>query len=720
MFYEPFHLGPLRIAPYGIMVALGLMRPEAPVVFRLLASRAWSAAGDLERAEQILRAVGPPTDDAEPAATMRAFVDWLLASVRTRPDAELAPAAASLYQSIGLAVVPQLELLDAIRSLTETHPDTAHALLATALAVARPEERSGAPFTAAGRLALRRGELARADELWTAAIAFEDGHAAAEDLARLLLVLDRPARAAAVYGMVTQPTDPALAARFGRLDWATGVSAVAIQREPGDLLAHATLGVFGEAPLLDWPATEDPELRQARLDLIACLRDPDLAPHVGPLTAVLQVSPNSLATRLLRARVLAEVGDMQKASRLHALVERANYNNPIIWHEVAYAGLSRRPGAPDYVADRALWGKVIDAVTSGQTAPNHRATAWGLQEVVLGFVRGGFPDLAKKAALQQWLSGPSVRAWTEADLVLITTELEPRQACFALDRILRGSFPGERDEVLRRFYDLAEPLALADATAHDYLTETAARHANDEGPHGRVVHFLLQPLLRPLADRRGVDAEQLLVGHLERIATGKEDSALLDDTMDKLMRAVGIEASAAHVDTLLDRYPTSVPLWAERTRLRARLGYTEALEELRNVLAHARDPRAVLSFVGLAAAERRLTPADSRKLEALSTELLESDEGSYVRGLITLRSGDAAAAIPLLDAGAAQYDGRHDIALALAHLQSGAADGIERAIGRLEAMLADYPTSSLARNVGSFVRQLSPRSDSAVESVSNR
>ena len=68
MFYEPFHLGPLRIAPYGIMVALGLLaaivlggrenqriRLMTPELFEKVAlwTVLWGAAFVLGEAEEI-------------------------------------------------------------------------------------------------------------------------------------------------------------------------------------------------------------------------------------------------------------------------------------------------------------------------------------------------------------------------------------------------------------------------------------------------------------------------------------------------------------------------------------------------------------------------------------------------------------------------------------------------------------------------------------------
>ena len=151
-------------------------------------------------------------------------------------------------------------------------------------------------------------------------------------------------------------------------------------------------------------------------------------------------------------------------------------------------------------------------------------------------------------------------------------------------------------------------------------------------------------------------------------------------------------------------------MWSLRTELVTRLrGGKEALEGMRYVLDHARAPRAELAFFALAAAQRDVTAADTARLSDLTDDLRQSPTGRYVQALFALRAGDPAAAAEHFPAAAPQPDGRHLYLWAMAELMrgDGAPDG--RAKELLEQLLRDYPSSSLARNAGSFVRQLSPR-----------
>jgi tetratricopeptide (TPR) repeat protein len=138
------------------------------------------------------------------------------------------------------------------------------------------------------------------------------------------------------------------------------------------------------------------------------------------------------------------------------------------------------------------------------------------------------------------------------------------------------------------------------------------------------------------------------------------------------------------------------------------------------VLTHALDPNAELSFLATAAAQRKLTPDDSKRLSKLPAELLASPQGEYVQGLIALRQGNADEAIERLLKAAPQTDGRHLYELALAYTESSAEESRENAIATLERLSKRYPKSSLARNARSFVRQLTPQPAIASDIDENR
>ena len=684
------------------LVTPAMTAADTTPAVRLLAVRALVAARRLEEAREQLQATGPLQAPELRLALLEAFTEWLVASSEQLDDQALAAAAAQLRQRLELTEGPQAPLLAAIPALAVTHPRTASELLERALPAAAPDERSGALFALAGELALDAGDPRRAESYWLAAVAFADGAAAAEPLARLLLLDGQARRAEKVYALVKQPTDPALAARLGRFAEAATVVAQQLQRDPADLLVHATLATFGQVSLVDWTAPTDPEVQQRRLELLSALREPRLSAAALPLAEImLREDPSKQTHYLLLARASADAGLAPAAAALHAQLFQAGFQNPVLLREVAYAGAN-----DGYVPAPALDRKLIDAATTGGIAGSQLTFAYAADRIVKGFQAGGFPDMAKATRLSQWVATPTLRACTDEDLALIATATPPAQACVVINQILRGPHARDPEPLLRAFYALAPEAAAAAPKGVGPLLLMAAAHLREYGARGEIVHFLLQ-------HRRGklpVPPADLLVAHLERIARGEEEGAWFRATADLLVEELDLAAAIQRVETLIDRFPTSLPMWSLRTELVTRLrGGKDALEGMRYVLDHARAPRAELAFFALAAAQRDVTAADTARLSDLTDDLLQSPTGRYVQALFALRAGDPAAAAEHFPAAAPQPDGRHLFLWAMAELMrgDGAPDG--RAKELLELLLRDYPSSSLARNAGSFVRQLSPR-----------
>ena len=669
---------------------------------RLLAVQAMIAAGQLDEARAQLQATGPQQDPELQTALLEAFTAWLVRSSEGLDDAALFAAAIALRDQLDLTEGSQAPLLAALPQLAETHPDTALELLERALPAAAPEERTGALFSLAGELALDAGDLTRAQARWLAAIAFSDGAAAAEPLARLLLLAGEEARAMQVYRLVKQPTDPALAARLGRSAEATRVVAQQLQRDPADLLVHATLATFGQVSLVDWAMPTDPALQQQRLELLSALGDRRLSAASLPLAeSLLRSDPKKQTHYLLLARASADAGLASAAAALHAQLFQAGYQTPVLLREVAYAGADDA-----YVPAPALDRKLIDAATTSGIAGSQLTFDYAADRIVQSFEAGGFPDMAEATRLSQWLATPQLRDWTDEDLDLILQNTPPTQACFVLNQILSGPFARDPERLLRAFYDHAPKAVAASPNGVAPLSRMAAGHLQRFGARADVVHFLLEhrndELPAPPAD--------LLVAHLERIARGEGDRARVQETVDRLVAEVTLAEASARVEALIDRFPTSLPMWSLHTELATRLhGGKDALAGMRNVLEHARAPRAELAFFALAAAQRDVTEADPARLADLTQELRDSPTGRYVQALFALRAGDPDAAAEHFPAAAPQQDGRHLFLWAMAELMrgDGAPDG--RAKELLEQLLRDYPSSSLARNAGSFVRQLSPR-----------
>ena len=676
--------------------------PDAALIARMLAARAFAAAGRVPAALELLEAAAPVEGDDDGALVHEAYAAWLEAASSELEDDALKAAALSLRGALALGAAPQRSLLAALPLLTESHPKTAFALLERALATARPDERSGGLYALAGDLALATGDRTRAGSRWLAALGFDGGAVVAERLARLLVLEGEADRAKQVYALVTEPRDPALAARMGLFAEAAAIAAVQLQQDPADLLLHATLATFGQVSMVDWLAPADPEEQQERLELLSGLQERHLARLTLPRAeALLRRDPSKQTHYLLLARASADAGLAAAAAAVHAELFAAGFQNPVLYREVAYAGAD-----PTYVPEPGLDRRLREACAAGGIGGSKLTFAYGAQRLVAGFRAGGFPEMARDTRLSQWLATPQLRPWDDDDLALITTAATPKDACFVLSQILRGPYAGDRERLLRAFYELAPRAAAATPDAASTLRAMALGHLQSDGARGDVVHFLLRHQQGGLP----VNPTEIMLGHLERVARGEEDTAQLRATTDRLIGRLGVVETIARVAELVDRFPTSTPMWALHTELTTRLyGGDAALEGMRNVLRHAHDPTAELSFFGLAAAEREVTAKDVARMRALPEDLRSSPEGRYVQALFALRSGDAESACGHFEAAARQDDGRHLFLWAMAELMRGEGPDTERAVELLEQLLRDYPNSSLARNAGSFVRQLSPR-----------
>jgi len=652
----------------------------------------------------------PPAVREQLLGTSLAFAACLRAAAEQRPDDALLPFARAHYDRLRLADAPPAALFAVAAELAGEHPRTAYAVLSSALGDAAPAERSGAQFALAGDLAIRLGLVARAEEHWTAALGFDGGHVVAEDLARLLLVFDRDVKAARVYRLVQNATDPALAARFGRLDLATPLIGVVLQQDPVDLITQATLATFGQSPLLDWTVAPA-ELQTDRLELLACMRNPHLSGFCTPRAqALVSADPASMTNYLLLARTMVDAGQVQLAAMLHGQAYAGGHRTPVLWREVAYAGSTQ----PAYDPGPILFDRVTVAATKGDVGGSALTRRWGIQQFVGAFEKAGLLEQAEEVKVLQWLVAPDAMQCTPAALELISTRHTAVNACVILDKVLHAGNSDDPRAVLDRFYEMAGHLVQKEPRLAPVLAQLASGHLQLVGPVGPVVHFLLRhaPPPKPM---------QLLDAHLTAVATGADDARFLHRTVDAMRARTSVETTLDRIEELLDEHPTAMPLWGERAGLHARLlDGARALAELRTVLAHAPDPHSKLTFVTLAAFERRLTPADITELAELPPDLLQTPAGRFAQGVVAMRSGDTQAARTALADAPSQDDGSDLFAAAFVSLQSDDDDAVVRAREALERLARDYPSSTFARHAGSFVRQLSPRAASADDSDTNR
>ena len=268
-------------------------------------------------------------------------------------------------------------------------------------------------------------------------------------------------------------------------------------------------------------------------------------------------------------------------------------------------------------------------------------------------------------------------------------------------------FAADTDDLLQRAWRVAGKAVAAAPSSAAIFTAHAERQLRELGPRGEIVHFLLQH--DPARSSPSPRADLLRLC-LQRIARGDESSLWLRRTVDALVACIGRDATDVELSTALRQHPTNLALWVERARLA--VGSDAAMaaaRDLRAVLRHGSAPTLQLEQILLAAEGRTLSASDRAMFAALPEALRTSPDGTYADAMVKLRTGDAAGALAALGRCGPRPDGMHLFARALAELQNGGDGATARAIEALQQLLRDYPSSSAARNAGSFVRQLSPR-----------
>jgi hypothetical protein len=696
---------------------------------QVLAARALARGGRLADAHRLLEAVataagtagtGTPASGAQAAFAAdlaAAATAWLEATAETTPDEHLERATRLVLQRFALqnaAAAPAL--LRLAETFAESRPRTAYALLCTVLAAADPEQRHGGELLLAGRLALRLGLPQLAEQHWTAALAFADGRAAAEPLARLCFAQGRAERALAVYRLVEQPTDAALALRAGAAAAGERQALAQHRRDAGDLLAHAVLHALDRlpaaAPAAAAPAAPpappaDEARRQQILELAATLADASLgAQSLVRAKALADAEPQATLPQLLLARALRDAGRGADADAVHRALFAKGVDTPVFWREVVEAAAADRRELPDDL------GAALDAaIRAGAAADSPSLRFHALRRTAGQMQRAGHAQVAAQIHAHLWLELPELSEPTVDDAVRLAEQGHANDALAILDRLWRTLPRAERAHAVDRMIAIADPLARAGALPGALTYHWALQATADLGPIGSAVHYLLDHgALAPDVRVDDARANELLRGQLLRFAAGHDALATTRRTIERLRARLGADAALEAVDQALAAHPASLPLWHERTVLMAQTNRARiAVDELRSVLAYSNDPAATLGLVCLAGLERCLVPADAATLAALPKELLATPAGQLAQGLVALRSGRPDAALPFLERAEPRDDGAHLALHALALLQSGAEAGPARAAAVLAKLQQDYPSSSLARYAGSFARQLGSR-----------
>lgn len=685
--------------------------PEGNSEIAILAAHALAKAGRGKDAEALLAALAtgaeklPLAQQGELAAALVANWQDL---ARTQPDAILLPIVERNVVQFALGSASgSPSLLQAARDLEKSHPQTAYALCIAAFAAAAPEQRRGADLVLAGRLASTNGHLQLAADHFTAALAFADGRAAAEPLARLCYANGHSARALQAYQLATAPQDGALAMRAGDTVRAQWLAVEALQHDGADLLAQTVMACLGQSPLAgDLTVPGLPE-RQNALELASMLDLPELGtlalPRAQALVAILPQSPTA---QLLLARALRYIGRAKLAATVHGQLFAKQATSPIFWREIALAAAD-----PEYPLTEELAVALATAAAQQKIANSPVTQAFSLQRTAALIEKSGNQGIADQMHVMMWMTLPAQTKPTVADAEGIASRDRLLDAWWVFDKVRPTLTGAPRRECIERMFAIAATLAEQKSPETELLCQAALRFLSEEGPQGCVLHFLLDHGNQFESCRLDEPSRRKwLLRHLDLAARGQDPGAWLDRTTARLEREFGATAARIAIEESIAAHPTCLTLWHHRAQLLAAAQQgADGIHDLRMALRHATSPAEQLAFVTLAAAEFELLPDDVELLARLPKTLLATPEGALAQGLVALHRGDAVAARQLLEKAAPQPDGLHLVALALAQLQSTATDAIAQATATLTTLAKDYASSSLARYAGSFARQLAPR-----------
>lgn len=689
-------------------------RTDATAELLALAARALAQAGDeaaarnaLQRSRQVSAAAPSP---AASKAQALAAIAYIAAIGVTRTDGDLLGLAGAELQRTELggpataqaliAAAHTLAKLDKVR--------TAHLLVGNALALGDAIEcRDADSFRFAGDLAieLQQFDVAAAD--YTAAISFPGGEQVAEPLARLLLLRGDRERASLVFARQPRPTDAALAVLAGRADAGT-IADQRLRADTGDLLAALpqVVAVDGDAKRLgaELRTASEPH-RTAALELAAILGEPALARGaIARARALLAALPESRAARLLLARALATAGFGAEAAELHGRVFAAGCRDLPFFGEAVRATTS-----PGYELLPALRTELRTRAQSAPASLPPLVLAFVLRDLATAAADAGNLPVAVTILTELWQRLPEASKASAADAQLLLGHGLLAAGAALLERLRTIGTAEERHRAGTLLYEAA---IANNATLPPAAAEAMQRAALLDLERGELVGPALGFLL---TDDRRLDAlrPELVRRHvaalLHATAIGEAAYIAVPYALDYAYRRLGADAARGLVDEAIAAHPAMAGYWLERARLAGdSLTARQALGDARRLLEYTADHELWIDFVILAGEHRALVADDHARLAKVPAELLATPRGSYARGLAALRRGDAEAAEPLLAAAPVRPSGFHLWSRALANLMRRAPEARTRAAELLQQLVARYPSSSLARNAGSFARQLGP------------
>lgn len=703
-------------SPFALPLARrAVEHPDADTALLALAAEAFAKAGDPSRADELLQRARAVFDEsAAPVRVARqrhALAAAGLARIRALasrlPDDPLLEAS-----EVDLALVGKhgargaTDLLELARELFEQkRPKTAYRLASTALTMRDAGEiRDAASFALAGRLALATGQTGLAEAHLTAALGFPGGERVAAPLARLLLLRGEPERAAEVLAVTATELDPTLTLCCGDRELAFHRAQQRILVDGSDLLAQITFALLtqvGPDAIGTELAALEREQRRELAELVAILGEPELAEAVLPrLEDLLEDLPDALAVRLLHARALVDARRGERAAEVHERAFAAGCRElPLLTEAV------RATRSPGYALPKPIRDHLLDTLATAPDSLTTEITVFTLRAVVADAAAAGNLAVASKVLADLWLRYPTQSRATVSDCASLLEQGRTADGIRLLDHLRQQGPESQRAAASRAMF--VAGFAHGQGPAMEARLRTECERELDGGTAvGAALAFLFADPRRAVdvRDARLAKAFETLI---DRSARGLDDWTFVDRVLQPVRQRLGNDTVLAIVERQLQRHPAALPLWLERARSnRDPLRMRDVFDEARNALDYADTPQLHLELALMSVARRELAPADAALAARLPTSLAESPRGRLLDGLVALRQGRAADAVPGLEAGDQGFGGLREFALALAELMRGGDGARARATRWLRELAALPDGTGRARYVDSYLLQL--------------
>lgn len=690
--------------------AVGSPDPSADLL--ALTATAFAQHGTVDAARNaIARAHAAPgaKDPRIAQSLLAATLACLLAEAATLPDEALSQSVHSeLMRASWRGPESARKLVTTAKRLSELgKPAAASRMLAAALHVDDAiEVRDGAAHQLAGDLALKLGQTQSAREHYTAAVSFEDGTECAQRLARLELIANAPDRAIGALATAPRSDDASLLLLLGS---AEGQRAAKdrMAKDSEDLLAVIPFAITDTKR--DDPAslemrTAKPQAQRDALFACTLLEDETLAATAVERTAAAwNQAPKSLFVGLLHARALHATGDGAAAAALHARLYDEGRRSPLLWNEVA-----RCAQKGSYTPPKAILAELRAIVAREPATLRAPVITMLTLEAASEAERLGQPDVALGIRADAWRFYPEPSGATVADAETLRAAGRTTAALELLAALRTVGEEKARAEAAAALYRLAAAEAASmQPVARAALRASAAQDVAASRAVGPALQFLASDDAAMAAERMETALAWAEAG-LRAACTGEADWDCAETALRLVRQRSGVGGALQFVERGLSAFAFATPLWLRRAELRIELAEVDdGIADARAMLGFTVDPQRAIEFVALAAAHRRSASTDLALLAEAPAELRASKGGKLASGLLALREGRPDDAEQHL-AGSGADSAVALYARGLANTMRRAPEARAMARDLFEQLRTRYPSSSLARNVGSFAVQLAP------------